>query len=255
MKFVEAKEKRQRELWKQGPLPKQGASKRAWGADNILETIRPQGDGPNKKLKREEDNEMCIGGMRNPGKAVARLTMLQNAGKDVARLWDRFYEQHPKAKEAAELYGSANCVLDDETVKLWKSWLEKCWKVQRPLQNILKQPWEFRSPLDADLWQGWFKASGDPERHLVQWIREGAPLGMSREIDCCGIFPRTDRGEAELDTFPEIEEQLGLENYKSLAEEPEHAAAEINRYLQRKFCVIMDKEEARSRFRSGIISN
>ena len=214
-KFVESKEKKQKELWKSGSAGEGGASKRIWSSDNLLEDTRPQGDGPNKKLKREADNEMCIGGMRNPGKAIARLTRMQTAGRDVSRLWERFYGDHPLAKDTAERYGSGCCELDLQTVRDWKQWLMKCWKVKREHQNILKEPWEFLSPLDPDLWQGWFNASGDPEKDLVSWIRHGAPLRMSREIDCGGIFPRADRGEAELETFPEIEEQLGVENYKS----------------------------------------
>ena len=182
-KFINSKEKKQKEMWKQGPLQAEGSSKRIWSSDNILEDTRPQGDGPNKKQKRESDNEMCIGGMRNPGKAVSRLTRLQTAGKDVWRLWERFYEDHPKAKETAENYGSGCCELDLQTVRDWRQWLMKCWKVKREHQNILKEPWEFMSPLDPDLWQGWFTASGDPEKDLVSWIRCGAPLGMSRQID------------------------------------------------------------------------
>ena len=252
-KFLESKEKKQRTLWKQGALPDEGPSKRIWSADNILDTIRPQGDGPNKKQKRE-DNTMCIGGMRNPGKAIQRMTSMQNAGKDVARLWERFYESHPEARKTAETYGSATCALDSQTVDDWKAWLKKAWKVSNETEKILKEPWEFTSPLDPQMWDGWFKASGDPEKHLTEWIRRGAPLGMSREIQGCGIFPKAERGEAETDVFPEIEEQLGAENYKSFTEEPEHAKAELDRYFQKKFCVAMDKQAVKERFKAGRIS-
>ena len=36
------------------------------------------------------------------------------------------------------------------------------------------------------------ESSADPEKHLVEWIRKGVPLGMSKEIPCCGILPMAD---------------------------------------------------------------
>lgn len=62
-----------------------------------------------KKARREEKNERFIGGMRNPGRALEKLSRLRQVGADVARIWDRFIADYPKALDIARNYGSADC--------------------------------------------------------------------------------------------------------------------------------------------------
>ena len=247
-KWLDTKEKKH-----QGHL-QEGPSKRIWSAEDILQDMRPNGDAPSKKRLRESENVRCIGGMRNPGLATSRVSKLQSAGKDVARLWERFYAEHSEAKKTAEDYGSAECRLDEATVASWKAQLTKLWRVRQSTELVMKEPWEFSSPLDPDLWQAWFNVSGDPEKDLVSWIRRGAPLGMNKEIEYSGIFPLVEDAEREEDMAPELEEQLGIANYKSFTEEPEHAKIELSRLLDKGFCMIMDGKECAERFGRGTVS-
>ena len=41
--------------------------------------------------------------------------------------------------------------------------------------------------------EGFINAAGDPEAHLVGWLREGAPTGVVVEIPSGGIFPMVDK--------------------------------------------------------------
>ena len=53
--------------------------------------------------------------------------------------------------------------------------------------------------------------------------------------------------------MPDIESQLGVENYKSFVEEPEHAKWEIERCLQKGFCVEVSEDELKNQFPKGTI--
>lgn len=229
------------------------SSKRSWTAENVDEDVVPS-DGPSKRKRKEGENMHFVGGMRNPAKAVSRLHKLGEAGHDVRRLWMRFVRDHPEALEAASSYGSENCKLDAETLTAWRREIESFWKAKEFDDVVLKEPGRFTSPLDAKLWEGWRKFSSDPERDLVQWIRAGAPLGMAEDIRYSSIFPVTDEELPDPEGMPDMEAQLGFDNYKSFREEPEHARQEGERYLKKGFCMELDENEPKEQFPTGTIS-
>ena len=249
-KWIESKMKKQ---LPPAPLGDLSSSKRAWMAENVDENTGPT-EGLSKRRRKEGENAHFIGGMRNPAKAVARLHKVCEAGRDVRRLWTRFVKDHPKALETANSYGSESCELDSETLEAWTREIEHFLKAKEFDDVVLRGSDRFKSPLNAKLWEGWRKCSGDPERDLVQWIRSGAPLGMAEEIPYCGIFPMTDEELPDVEEMPDIEAQLGVENYKSFKEEPEHALHEIMRYLEKGFCVELDENELKQQFPTGTIS-
>ena len=80
------------------------------------------------------------------------------------------------------------------------------------------------------------------------------PLGMNKEIPCCGIFPKADDPEIEMEEAPELAEQLGMENYKSFTDEPEHARAELGRLVEEGFAVVLPTNKANSMHKHGTVS-
>lgn len=73
--------------------------------------------------------------------------------------------------------------------------------------------------------------------HVPTWVEQGAPLGIEVPIPTCGIFPRADDDKAEAKLQEkELEDagsQLacgGVSNYMSVANDPENALAEVERY-------------------------
>ena len=87
--------------------------------------------------------------------------------------------------------------------------------------------------MNAELWDGWHRTTGDPENCIGLWAREGAPLGMDATIPTCGIFP-------EVET--------------SMYEWEEQATKEINRYVEKGFAVIRTVEWAQAVFGTGTVS-
>lgn len=105
--------------------------------------------------------------MRNPAKAVSRLSKLADAGRDVRRLWTRFVAEHPQALRTAEDYGGENCQLDTDVLKAWTERIEHFLKVKDFEEVVLRGPGRFTSPVNARLLEAWRKHSGDPELDLV----------------------------------------------------------------------------------------
>ena len=228
-------------------------SKRVWEAAQASQDTRPQ-LGMSKKARREEENDRFIGGMRNPGRAVERLSRVRQVGMDVSRIWDRFIHDYPKALDVAKNYGSEANRPDMEIEMMWKGALKMFFQTRAFPDIILKDKYEFESPLDPELWDAWLRAAADPEKHLVEWIRKGVPLGMSKEIPCCGIFPMADDPELDMEEMPELADQLGAVNYKSFTEEPAHARAELSRLVEEGFAVVLPTAKAKDMHKKGIVS-
>ena len=114
--------------------------------------------------------------------------------------------------------------------------------------------YEFESPLDPELWDAWLRAAADPEKRPVEWIRKGVPLGMSKDIPCCGIFPMADDPDLDMEEMPELADQLGAVNYKSFTEEPVHARAELGRLVEEGFAVVLPTGKAQEIHKHGIVS-
>ena len=87
-------------------------SKRVWESTQTTQDTRPA-VGMSKKARREEENERYIGGMRNPGRAVEKLSRVRQVGMDVSRIWDRFLRDYPEALDIAK-----NSAATDRTWRL-----------------------------------------------------------------------------------------------------------------------------------------
>ena len=213
----------------------EGPSKRIWEISDPELDTRPGRDGPPpKKMRREQENAHYVGGMRNPAISVSKLTRLKEVGMDIRRMWSHFVKDFPEVLDTARDYGSEHCYLEEKAKKEWTWALEGILKAGEFQDAVLKEPWEFTSPLNAKLWEAWFRCAADPEEHLVDWIRRGTPLGMAEEVPCCGIFPPVEEAD-DMDLLPPfLEDQMHLGNYKSFTEEPEHASIEIQRYLDKR---------------------
>ena len=251
-KWLESKEKKQ--LGYDKALDFEQPSKRAWSAENTETDSRPESDHPSKKARREMENEAYVGGMRNPARAVMMFPRIANVGKDIMRLWSNFVGRYPEALEVARTYGSAECKPKEEILEAWTNEVSKVFKVKNTDEVIMREAIEYVSPLNIKLWEAWQKASGDPEVHVVDWMKRGAPLGMEVDIPRCGIYPETDELQGTGQETPEVESQLQVENYKSVTEATEDANIEIQRYVDAGFCLRLSDEEVKALFPRGTIS-
>lgn len=140
-------------------------------------------------------------------------------------------QKYPEAMVTAQLYGSPVCKPIDVVTEEWRKVLRQRMEVEETKQDlVMKENWEFVSPLQADLWDAWHKQSGDPEKYIGKWAREGCPLGMECEIQTCGIFPEVD--EEDQEEPPELEAIAAKKNYASILENREDAENTLTRASQ-----------------------
>ena len=170
--------------------------------------------------------------------------------RHVRRLWTRFLAEHPRALKTAEEYGSENYQLDEDVLKAWTERVGRFLKAKDFDEIVLRRPDRFVSPLNARLLEAWRQTFRRPRDG--SWVRAGRPLSMC--IPYCGIFPMTEEEDTELEEVPDMEAQLGAENYKSFLEEPDHARAEVQRYLDKGSCIELTEEQLREQFPVGTMS-
>ena len=252
-----AEKKRKREE----PSPIRESEEVQGQTDHASEATTTPGDGtrlktrtPTAKEVREEENRNAVGGMRNPKRAVKRINGLLEVGADLREDWRSLVEDFPGVMETAKKYGTKKCEIIPEALMEWKKHLNEYLEVEEVMGVMVKENWEFRSPLDANLWDAWHKTTNDPENCIGLWAREGAPLGMEVPIPTCGIFPAVEIDEADYEDLPELENIQAKRNYASMYEMEEEASVEINRYVEKGFAVIKSVEWAQSVFGTGTVS-
>ena len=227
--------------------------KRAWHPLDDQDHL-PQPVEPPKKARREAENRFYLGGMRNPLAAVRKTSRLEEAGRDVFRLWSNFVRDWPDALQVAKDYGSDHCGIDSKLKEKWSEQLGKLLKVEKPAV-VLKSPLAFTSPLNAEFWKAWQAYAKDPEEHVHQWAVHGVPLGMEEVIPGSnGVFPPVFEDPNEPMVAPELNSQWDTRNYKSMYEDKEPAKKELQRLVDKGFAVIMSKSEATEKFKVGTMS-
>lgn len=207
-----------------------------------------------KKEVKELENDIAIGGMRNPDVAVTRLWAVREHGAIFRDRWEEFVREFPGALEVGKKYATKEAMLKKELVEAWAKVMEEAlgeFEIHQAPEDAvkLKENFEYTSPLNRDLWLKWRVATRDPDNGLYTFIKDGVPLGMERSIPTSnGIFPSVKSGhQVNEDEGMEFEVLRGLSNYTSVQEQPEEAEIEISRYLEKGYVKKMSWNEVEER--------
>ena len=229
-------------------------SKWAWNAGDINQDVGPKVERPSKRTKREMQNEFALGGLRNPEYAVSKLFRVKEVGSDISRAWNHFIERHPEALDVARQYGGRDCQPNAEIAAVWEQHLRKLLKAKAFEDIVMKEEFEFTTPLNTELWAAWLRASGDPEKHVVDWARRGVPLGMDKQIETCGIFPEVVDEETSDEPAHDFGAIGDIVNYTSFYDLVDASASEIDRLVGKGFAVVRPKSWIIERLGKGTIS-
>ena len=92
-----------------------------------------------------------------------------------------------------------------------------------------------------DLLDALVAQAGDPDTAVPEWFRSGAPMGIVRHIQACGVFPPSDGLETPRSTVQSVEitpMQAGvMKNYASFYEHEAAASAEMEIEIKKGFVV------------------
>ena len=141
------------------------------------------------KKEQKFDQQMFVGGVKNPAEVVEGFPTLQNLGRRILGAWERRCNHYPHCLKVAETYGAIECVLEEKWVMKWKEELRKLTGAKGAPTVKLKGKWNYTSPLDQGLYEAWGRRGNDPEVEVPKWIKFGVPLGINRDIKSCNIFP------------------------------------------------------------------
>ena len=137
-----------------------------------------------KKLEVEEENEACVGGLRNPWKAMAKLPGWRKVGALLRRDLGDLYAKSEDARECHALVGTEAKTVKEELLEM--------------ARRELKRTWRCGAYPGSGLWSSWLtvlvRESGDPDAWAATWPALGTPLGILEEIPFGGVFPRVQEG-------------------------------------------------------------
>jgi hypothetical protein len=106
----------------------------------------------------------------------------------VRKVIEDFIDEHPSILEMVDELGTSKATgTCEELLVLLRMRLGKALDTEDLGCGHARSRWR------PGLVEGFIKAAGDPEAHLVGWLREGAPTGVMVEIPSCGIFPKVDK--------------------------------------------------------------
>ena len=177
---------------------------------------------------REIENHEAVGGMRNPFSAVGKVPGLRGAGRRVRRVIEDFMQARPDAIESLEASMRQKVshipeeLLDALAVRIASELGAGQWA---------KGP---KSLWRAGLVQAFVREANDPDAALGHWLEHGAPTGVAKDVECCGVFPRAEpKGAAHQDIWKFWAQVEPTANYSSVKDNEQLVRAEIDR-LERK---------------------
>ncbi|CAE7832753.1 RE2 [Symbiodinium sp. CCMP2592] len=138
------------------------------GGQGTFGSLRVQ---DSKKARRDKENKEAIGGMRRPVWALEHVPGLRAVGLEVSELFDKFAAKHPGAKGAAQDYGTEGFEIG--FVEEWRRWLENHFGVESGHPRLqLKSLLHYESPVNTSLLEAWTLKARDPDKAVVDWLKE-----------------------------------------------------------------------------------
>jgi hypothetical protein len=188
------------------------------------------------KERKDQEDEACIGGMRNPRKAVAKLPRWQTWGERAAQAIDRTISEDPRVLELAQEMAQG---MSKEQVAKAQTLLERLGaKSAAEIAQITNTTdwmevgatkWRWR------LMKAVSEATADPDQDVPEWFGKGTPLGINEPIKSRGIYPLAPPTKAQMESA-EYLAQLGSHvevdrNYASFHQHIQESAEELDRLL------------------------
>ena len=132
--------------------------------------------------KRAHEDELALGGLRNPHKSIKQLKGAPTMGKKLRQLIDEYIESHRGELTAALV------TLGKEEMP--QALADAARALMTSAGRLYEVPLAADGELQGELLQKLVEELGDPETEVARWIlEEKAPLGIERPIRPCGVFP------------------------------------------------------------------
>lgn len=197
---------------------------------NALRAVRPevQSKQPaSNRERREMENNQAVGGLRNPYGAIQSKAAAWKLGASVHHVLLGVIKENTRELQALAS-GAPFAGFREDTVEAAAS----------ALSSLAGVKLEAPSPIRVTLLESLLNMSHDPEKDVANWLREGFPLGIEKELGVNNVFPMTegDTKAVELSRqFPLLTDWDDVdqaENYKSFQEAGRAALEELERVAE-----------------------
>ena len=161
----------------------------------IESAINLKGGKPLSQKKGVDEEKLCIGGLRNAGDLMSRLSTVRQFGYVFRSKLDDWLQEMPQYEEKCwSLIGLAEDKLEaalaaiEPSFQSLKSRILEFLKVSPP-----SAPNEFETEIEAENLRAWATAAMDPGAACVDWLdKTGSPAGLEVDFDLHGIWPTAD---------------------------------------------------------------
>ena len=185
------------------------------------------------KARRERENKECLGGMRNPSISVTKVPGWRPAGTKIRKVLEPLVEKHyAKFEKVLDDLGKEDATgIPEQVVKEARDEMAKLLGVQ-----LRKVP---DNCIDPVLLEAVIKLAGDPDDVLPAWVSGETPLGINKEIQTRGVFPKVEATRGHKETLEEVEamvwqtEQAG--NYRSVQENAQAVEEELAKEMEKGY--------------------
>lgn len=128
---------------------------------------------------REQENEECIGGLRNPYRAVQLVSGWRPVGDRLFRVLGVFQQQYSDL-DVIPCVGKLEGFSQFGTIDVLQSSMAKCLGIAK--DGRIHGLWSnFLRKLVRD--------AKDPDEEVATWLEKGTPLGIEESIIPGGVFP------------------------------------------------------------------
>ena len=162
--------------------------------------------------RRDREDAESTAGMRNPAALASSWPELFDGLASLRQLFTTFRSLFPAFQGLAGCCGNDPERQPPSDAELAN--LRRCMAIL-----FAKEPSEFAATPLASPWipgvaEALREATGDPDVALIRWLRDGAPMGLAKDIEVGGHFPKVDL-DAELSVAELDLREPCLENHPS----------------------------------------
>ena len=153
--------------------------------------------------------------MRKPSLSVSKIPKATSTGREIRLILDRGLDLFPEFVDSVLASLSGSPLAEPPQELLLSAREEICGLSGRAIND-----W---SPgLCTQVFSTYLVLSGDPDNCLLDWLSEGAPLGIRREVSRRGIFPPVPDQQVDSGYLSKLVlGPTGWTNYRSAEDEPE----------------------------------
>ena len=202
------------------------------------------------KARKEYENAVAVGGMRNPAQAVGRVPGLRAAGRKVRAAIEEFCASHPDLlRDIISSAGLKQDMVNEMRIDALAEHIGRALGARHHRRGL-------RSLWRPELVRAFVELADDPDVMLAQWLEVGAPTGVAADIEASGVFPTT---EAKGSTHDELWRHWAhLEpraNYASVDDHKQLVREEIDRLRRAGFVTVYPSWAAvREKFGNVVVS-